>query len=247
MQKITVKEVRGPLGKGEKKFYAIKDGEGAEFTTFDSKVTELGPGSVIEAEVIVKGKYLNLGEWKVLEAAPPRSGNGAGEGRYKRDVEGIRYEYNLKAYLENLRNASIEAQTAFNGVVRLAELVSLKGDPKEAERVLPLDLWNKALNWAGAKLDGAPQTKPPEIASDAPQTGKKAPKKNGGGDTPSGGENGPDSFGNVGQLLKWALDTHGLERSKVMEIIGADEGTLPKVDLASAKQAVEDHIAIFPE
>lgn len=242
MQKITVKEVKGPLGKGDKKFYAIKDGEGAEFTTFDTKVADLTPGSIIEAEVVVKGKYLNLGEWKLLEAGTP-SGNGQqGEGRYKRDTEGIRYEYNLKAYLENLRNASIEAQTAFNGIVKLAELVALQGDPKEVERVLPLDLWKKGLAWAESRLDHAMQQKAPQMISEPPQRPKKAAKQEGEGDTIPGDENASGAFANVGQLMKWALDNYGITRDQFMQIVGVDDSTLSKVNLIDAKQAIEDHV-----
>ena len=60
MQRITVREVRGPLGKGEKKFFAIKDNKGSEFTSFDPQIAKLTPGSIIEAEIVVDGKYINI-------------------------------------------------------------------------------------------------------------------------------------------------------------------------------------------
>lgn len=70
MQKITVKEVKGPLGRGENKFYAVVDDKGAEFTTFDAKIKQVIPGSVLEAELRIDGKYINIVEWKLVEEAP---------------------------------------------------------------------------------------------------------------------------------------------------------------------------------
>jgi len=71
MQNITVKEVKGPLGKGEKKFFAVVDAKGAEFTTFDTKIKNVAPGSILEIELRVEGKYLNIVEWKVIEEGKP--------------------------------------------------------------------------------------------------------------------------------------------------------------------------------
>ena len=67
MQKITVKEVKGPLGKGEKKFFAVVDEKGTEFTTFDTKIKSVTIGSILEIELKVEGKYVNIVEWKVIE------------------------------------------------------------------------------------------------------------------------------------------------------------------------------------
>jgi len=67
MQKIIVKEVKGPLGRGEKKFFAVVDEKGAEFTTFDTKIKDVTIGSILEVELRVEGKYVNIAEWKVIE------------------------------------------------------------------------------------------------------------------------------------------------------------------------------------
>ena len=40
MQKITVKEVKGPLGRGEKKFFAVVDEKGTEFSRVCSKTSK---------------------------------------------------------------------------------------------------------------------------------------------------------------------------------------------------------------
>jgi len=246
MQKITVKEIRGPLGKGEKKFYAVKDPQGAEFTTFDPKIAEVTPGSVIEAEIEVKGQYVNLTEWKLLTAAPAGAGPAPGNGPYKRDTEGIRFEYELKAYLDKVKNASIEAQTAFNGIVKLAELVALKDDPKEAERVLPIALWQKAMQWAESRLDTSmAQKAPPE----APKRPKAAPEKaqpsvNTNGDPE--GESSPGGFENLGQLLTWAFKVHGYDKAMVMEILGIKaDADLPKINLLDAHVAICDYVEMF--
>ena len=71
MQKITVKEIKGPLGRGEKKFFAVVDEKGTEFTTFDTKIKDVTIGSILEVELKVEGKYVNIVEWKVIEEGKP--------------------------------------------------------------------------------------------------------------------------------------------------------------------------------
>ena len=68
MQKITIEYVKGPLGKGERKFYAIKaDGIKKEFTSFDTKFAQYKPGTVLEIEAELSGDYVNIKEgWKVI-------------------------------------------------------------------------------------------------------------------------------------------------------------------------------------
>jgi len=70
VQQITVKEVKGPLGRGEKKFYAVVDDKGAEFTTFDSKVSHIPVGSIINLEPKVEGRYVNIVKWELVKEAP---------------------------------------------------------------------------------------------------------------------------------------------------------------------------------
>lgn len=68
MQQIIVKEIKGPLGRGEKKFYAVADNKGAEFTTFDPNIQEIRPGSTLEIEVKIEGKYVNIVKWSLIDA-----------------------------------------------------------------------------------------------------------------------------------------------------------------------------------
>lgn len=150
-QKITVKEVRGPLGKGEKKFFSIKDDKGGEFTSFDTKLANIKPGSVLEAEVEVSGQYINLKEWKVISEPSPEAPSST---TYRRDTEGIEFEYRLKAHLQEIERKSIEAQSAYRGIMELAaqEL------PKEISGKFG-EVFDLALDWAKARL-GVTPTKP---------------------------------------------------------------------------------------
>ena len=247
MQKITVKEVRGPLGKGDKKFYAVVDEKGGEFTTFDAKVSDLTQGSVIEGEITVTVKgdktYVNMGDWKLLEAgtAPAQASGG---GQYKRDTEGIRFEYELKAYIENVKHVSIEAQTAFNGIVKLAEVATISDKIDTLVADLTPELWRKALTWAESRLD---QSMVRKAVPEAPQKPQKGPEKNGARVTTGNGDpvDPEHPFANVGQLLQWALKEHTLDKATVMEICGVNEQTLSKLNLVDAHIAIVDYIKLF--
>lgn len=235
MQQIIVREVRGPLGKGEKKFYAIKDDKGGEFTTFDPSVSKLTPGSIIEAEIKVEGKYVNIQEWKLIEAGPANAQPGAG-GQYKRDTEGIRFEYELKAYLQGIERASIEAQTAYNGLIKVLELVSISPTTEKFIHKLAPGILQKALAYAESRLDAAMASKPPQSPKAPPETQKASA-------TPKGKEKGqsPEGFKNVGELLTWALQ-QGISRIKFLEITGATEADIAKLNLVDAKQALDDYL-----
>jgi len=133
LQKITVKEIRGPLGKGDKKFYVVVDEKGAEFTTFDTKIAKVTPGSIIEADVKVEGKYVNIAEWKVLEDAPA-SLPGSGKTPEQFDAE----------------RRSIEAQVAFKGIIQLIEQEAI-----QKTDFVPGDLKTSVYDWARARLGKA--------------------------------------------------------------------------------------------
>ena len=128
MQKIVVKEVRGPLGKGEKKFYAVVDEKGAEFTTFDTKIAQVTPGSILEIEPKVEGKYVNIAEWKVLEEGRPSAF--PGNGKPAKTPEQLDAE-----------RRSAEAIAAYNGIIEL-----MKVDKA------PDDMRKLAMDWARPKL-----------------------------------------------------------------------------------------------
>jgi hypothetical protein len=238
MQQITVKEVRGPLGKGERKFWAIKDPQGGEFTAFDATIAQVTPGSIIEAEIEVKGKYVNITKWTLVEAGPavtPNSGGGTG-GQYKRDTEGIRFEYELKAYLQGIERASIEAQTAYNGLIKVLELVAVSPVTEKLIDKLCPGILKKALQYADSRLDAAMASKPPQSPQAPPETVKASGTAKDKAKAQSG-----TGFKNVGELLTWALQ-QGISRVKFLEVVKAREGDLPKLNLVDAKQALDDFL-----
>ena len=236
MQQITVKEVRGPLGKGGRKFWAIKDPQGGEFTAFDSTIAKLTPDSIIEAEIEVKGKYVNITKWTLVEAGPAVTPNSGTGGQYKRDTEGIRFEYELKAYLQGIERASIEAQTAYNGLIKVLELVSVSPITEKLIDKLCPGILKKALQYADSRLDAAMASKPPQSPQAPPETVKAS-------DTPKGKVKAQSdtSFKNVGELLTWALQ-QGISRVKFLEVVKAREVDLPKLNLVDAKQALDDFL-----
>lgn len=74
MQKIIVKSVQEKHSKdGSKTFYVVTDSKGADLSSFDPEVMVFQPGTVIEAEVEVSGKYTNLKEFKVVSNPMPNS------------------------------------------------------------------------------------------------------------------------------------------------------------------------------
>ncbi len=67
MQRLIVKSVEEKKSKdGSKTFYILTDSKGGNFSSFESLMA-LKPGTTIEAEIEVSGKYANLKEFKVIE------------------------------------------------------------------------------------------------------------------------------------------------------------------------------------
>ncbi len=74
MQNITIKSVEEKHSKdGSKTFYIVTDSKGAQLSTFDAETMAFQPGTVIEAEVEVAGKYTNLKSFKVVSNPVPGS------------------------------------------------------------------------------------------------------------------------------------------------------------------------------
>lgn len=159
MQTIKVKEIREVRGKTGKIFYAVTDDKGGEFTTFDPNIIGVNPGSLLEIEPQVAGKYINLGEWKVLEEpkkeevlvpTPP--------------IEGKQPYGKTPAQFEAERH-SIEAQVAFKGMIDLIGI----------GREMPEDLINLVFNWARVRLGGIPAPKQPIQKKPSSQIGEYSP------------------------------------------------------------------------
>ena len=149
MQQIKVKEVREVKGKSGKVFYAVVDDKGGEFTTFDTKIASVTPGSVLEIEPKVDGKYVNITEWKVLEEGKQSATSVNGKAAYGKIPEQFDAE-----------RRSIESQTAFNGIIKLIEQEAiLKID------IVPSDVEELAYEWARVRLRGTIPAKEAPVVS----------------------------------------------------------------------------------
>uniref|UniRef100_A0A6M3J878 Uncharacterized protein n=1 Tax=viral metagenome TaxID=1070528 RepID=A0A6M3J878_9ZZZZ len=190
MQKIIVKEVRGPLGRGEKKFYAVVDEKGAEFTTFDTKISQVTPNSLVEIEVKVEGKYANITDWKVLEAGLPPANSKNGNGAYGKTPEQFDAE-----------RRSIEAQTAFKGIIELWCSPNSASNCQIEESTL-----RKAIKWAEARLDA---TMPVQTITSAPESPKQATSEKSHG----------NGFKNRGEFLTACLKEYKLTGSEVCAVL----------------------------
>jgi hypothetical protein len=62
MQKITVKSIKHD--EGENKPFIITTADGAKMSGFDTGLGNLKPGAVIEVEVKVDGKFINIKKWQ---------------------------------------------------------------------------------------------------------------------------------------------------------------------------------------
>ena len=69
MQNIKVKEINSKSGtnkKGQWTSFIVVAEDGAEFTSFDTKLSGVKSGSILSVELEVKGKYTNIKEWKLV-------------------------------------------------------------------------------------------------------------------------------------------------------------------------------------
>lgn len=69
MQNIKVKKINSKSGtnkKGQWTSFIVVAEDGAEFTSFDTKLSDVKSGSILSVEPEVKGKYTNIKEWKLV-------------------------------------------------------------------------------------------------------------------------------------------------------------------------------------
>ena len=69
MQKITIVEAVTKITTKGHTLTTITDDKGAKFSSFEESARLLAKGDIIEADVEVKGEYINLVKWQVLTAA----------------------------------------------------------------------------------------------------------------------------------------------------------------------------------
>lgn len=217
MQNIKVKEVRGPLGKGDKKFYAVVDEKGGEFTTFDTKVKNIPPGSIIKIDPKIDGKYVNIASWEMVEEAANTSqvSGKTSNGKTSEDVA--------------LERASIEAQVAFKGAIRLLEAAAWPDRFNEEIEALVHD----AVKWGRSRF--TPYFAEPKARSD-----KAAPQQASNVQSPKEEKSGND-FDNAGQFLTKCKEIWSLDRSHVMEIAGVKE-LFDQAQFAKAYLKVTEHM-----
>ncbi len=154
--KITVKEVAvvktGTSGKGDWELIKVTSDDGTGYTTFDKKAKQLNPGAVIDADVELKEGKASFKKFEII-SNPEGGAASTNGGGYKKDLEGLKIEYQLKAQLQAIERASIEAQTAYNGAIKLLT------DSKILQSTLPAGaplLIEAALQWGILKLSPGP-------------------------------------------------------------------------------------------
>ncbi len=159
MQKVNVKEVtikKGTNAKGEWVNTRITDDDGAVFGTFAKGASAIAKGDLIELEPIIKGRNVNFEVWNMLEKGGSTS------------VPPLEAKKEYQPKVDN--SASIEAQTAYKGIVELMVAKILSAE----------DILSKiALAWAKARLSESKQIKPevspkPDTKEPIPETKQPA-------------------------------------------------------------------------
>ena len=220
MQKVKVAEIKGPLGRGEQKFYAIKGEDGAEFTTFNTKIAEVPLNSIIniEPKVVSKGgkTYVNFDEYEIVEKGT-ESVNG-GSTSFKRDTDAIKLEYQLRSRLQDLKNLSIDGQTAFNGIVSMVNT----GKGVDAE------IYGLACEWAKRKLTATMATVPPSKQVEPKRSEVKEPEQQ-------------EKCKSIGDLLTFC-SKNGIDRKKFLELVEITEADIPKPGESVNQSHIRDYI-----
>ena len=119
MQELIIDRVEKKTPKsGGNPFFIVHGEGGEEMTTFDAAIANFGKGTKLNVEPKVSGKYVNIEKYEVLSATEvgKLTGNGGG---YKKDIEGMKLEYQLKAQLQAVERVSIEGQNALTNLVKL--------------------------------------------------------------------------------------------------------------------------------
>lgn len=245
MQKVKVQSVSRKEGTGEKGPWintSVTGEDGAVFGTFSkSASSEIAAGDLIELEPVVKGKYINFTDWKMLEkgtaaasaASPPANGGG-----YKKDVEGMRTEYAMKARLQAIERASIEAQTAYNGIISfVAGLDKEKGLSSDSP---VLEAFDEAIAWARSKMAATLVNPAPSEAAGATPEAPQPDPPGATGVTPPYVEP-EEPFPHIGALLAWCKN-YGIDRATFITIAKCDEKGIPELDVEKTFALVKTYI-----
>ena len=213
----VIKEGMQRDGKTEYKWVSVMadDGseKGTEYTTFDKAVLKEKPGAVLDiGEIEIKGgklsfkklvKVLSKGTGPDIATEKPNS--------YKKDIDGLRVEYALKAKADALITASIEARTAYDGAVSLLVSRGSAGNIGNIEKLI-----DAALAWGLKALKASPAPAP--IPKPAPETESKTKPKT---------EPEPDQeipyFKTGVELVNYALNEKGIPLERIRSDLGIDK------------------------
>lgn len=225
--------------------------DGAKIGTFEHSAAGLKEGDEFEYEPEVKGNKLNIkdGTFKILKSsqstATPGStdtGHQAAREPFKKDTEGMKLEYEYKGILQAIERASIEAQTAYNGVIALIT----------SERITNLDektrnqfnsLIAKGIKWGESRLEL--KDKPAPVATPTAKDAKASPDaavKTGAGKAVDASH----PFPHIGALLQW-WSTQGGTRETFMEVLHVTESEMPRVNLSDAYASLLDYLKAHPK
>lgn len=240
LQKVNVKSVSRKEGTGEKGPWtntSVTGEDGAVFGTFSKSALEIAAGDLIELDPVVKGKYINFSDWNMLEkgtgsvpaASTSASPNGGG---FKRDIDGIRFKYQCKAQIVKGERASIEAQTAFKGIIELA--------PQLGQYPELVEVFQEAIAWARSKMaaslanpapsEAAGATPAPSTADAPVETPVSLPYVE------------PDEpFAHIGALLAWCKN-YGIDRPTFIQIAKCDENAIKGLDVEKTFALVKAYI-----
>ncbi len=168
MQRITVKSCETKFSKdGSKKFYAVTDTAGGEFTSFDDGLAHVNEGAILEADVMVKGKYNNIQSFKLVQQgeAPKKAKKAEPKNEpIFPDESPSDIELRPQDYPPNFRprsqSISIEGQVAFK---ELGEMIRANVSIAPQRVKAYWDIVDKSLyEWRGIviKLEPAPAVSP---------------------------------------------------------------------------------------
>ena len=258
MQKVTIAKVSRKSGENKSGPWTntrITGTDGTEFSTFHKSALELVAGWTIELDPQVSSKGNNFDDFNVLDrtAAPVAESSGPapnGGDRFKRDTEGIAFEYDLKAQAEAIKNDSIESQTIFNGAVRLLEAGAVWPDRLNA----PIEaVIEKALAWADSHFGGSEAPREPMRAKSSapaekpPGNGQRPPSQAAPVKSADTGDD-PSEFPHIGALLSWCTKK-GISAADFKTIVGVQDADLPKLNVMEAYATIQEWRAnpIFPD
>lgn len=247
MQEVKVADVSIKTGTNQHGAWTntmVTGEDGSKFGTFHKSATEITKGDVIKLEPVIKAGKTNFDSFEFVSKGPghnggtPASGSAAapaGGGGYKRDVEAIRLEYGLKARLQAIERASIESQTAYNGIIELAKV---RTAPYAEDFT---SVFGEAIAWARKKMAATLEIQAPSEATGATSArGKEAAP----GPQPAPAEDEaptPAKLPHVGALLAWCANL-GIDRPTFMALNHITEDQLPEIDIDKAQQVVIEHL-----